>query len=116
MKYTIDNLEEYFRQYRKSIKTPRKFWGKIAEHFTWFHKWDSVLSYDMIEAKFSWFEGAKLNITVNAIDRHLKHNSEKTALLFEANDPNEASQHITYEEFSKARVFEKETAFASTFL
>jgi acetyl-CoA synthetase len=100
MEFTIHNLEAYFKQYHKSIRTPRKFWGKIADHFSWFQKWDKVLDYDMYEARFSWFEGAKLNITVNALDRHLKQRAGKTAILFEPNDPNEPAQHISYQELS----------------
>jgi acetyl-CoA synthetase len=98
MAYTIHDLEDYFKQYRRSIRTPRKFWGEIADNFSWNQKWDSVLDYNMSEAKFTWFEGGKLNITENAIDRHLEVRGKKTAILFEPNDPNEAAQHISYEE------------------
>ena len=98
MAYTIHDLEDYFKQYRRSIRTPRKFWGEIADNFSWNKKWDNVLDFNMTEAKFSWFEGGKLNITENAIDRHLEVRGEKTAILFEPNDPNEKAQHITYEE------------------
>ena len=98
MAYTIHDLEDYFKQYRRSIRTPRKFWGEIADNFSWNKKWDNILDFNMTEAKFSWFDGAKLNITENAIDRHLEVRGEKTAILFEPNDPNEAAQHITYEE------------------
>ena len=98
MAYTIHDLEDYFKQYRRSIRTPRKFWGEIADNFSWNKKWDNVLDFNMTEAKFSWFEGGKLNITENAIDRHLVNRSKKTAILFEPNDPNEKAQHITYEE------------------
>ncbi len=98
MAYTIHDLEDYFKQYRRSIRTPRKFWGEIADNFSWNQKWDNVLDFNMTEAKFSWFEGGKLNITENAIDRHLVNRSKKTAILFEPNDPNEKAQHITYEE------------------
>ncbi len=98
MAYTIHDLEDYFKLYRRSIRTPRKFWGEIADNFSWNQKWDNVLDFNMTEAKFSWFEGGKLNITENAIDRHLVNRSKKTAILFEPNDPNEKAQHITYEE------------------
>jgi len=101
MAYTIHDLEDYFKQYRRSIRTPRKFWGEIADNFSWNKKWDNILDFNMTEAKFSWFEGAKLNITENAIDRHLVNRSKKTAILFEPNDPNEAAQHISYEELHK---------------
>lgn len=97
--YTIKNLEHYFKAYKKSIKDPKGFWDKIAdENFTWYRKWDSVLEYDMQEAQFKWFDGAKVNITKNCIDRHLAKRGEKTAILFEPNDPKEGAQHITYNE------------------
>ena len=99
MGYRIKNLEHYFKQYKKSVKDPESFWSKIADkNFTWRQKWNAVLKYDMQQADFKWFEGAKLNITENCIDRHLTDKSDKTALLFEPNNPNEEAQHITYKE------------------
>lgn len=97
--YTIKNLEHYFKAYKKSVKDPKAFWGKIAdENFTWYRKWDNVLEYDMQEAEFNWFDGAKLNITKNCIDRHLAKRGDQTAILFEPNDPKEEAQHITYKQ------------------
>lgn len=97
--YTIKNLEHYFKAYKKSVKDPKGFWDKIAdENFTWYRKWDKVLEYDMQEARFKWFDGAKLNITKNCIDRHLAKRGDKTAILFEPNDPKEEAQHITYKQ------------------
>jgi len=100
--YHIKNLEEYFHVYGKSVREPDTFWGEIAEeHFTWRRKWDNVLNYDFTKPEIKWFEGAKLNITENCIDRHLKTRGEQTAILFEPNDPNEAAQHITYSELHR---------------
>lgn len=97
--YKVDNLEQYFKHYNKSIREPRKFWGKIAEeNFTWYQPWDKVVEFDMTEADVQWFAGAKLNITKNCIDRHLNKRGEKTAIIFEPNNPEEAAQHITYNE------------------
>lgn len=95
--YSIKSLEQYFKLYRKSIKKPNKFWGKIADdNFTWFQKWDKVLEYDMQKAEFAWFKNAKLNITKNCIDRHLANIGEKTAIIFEPNDPNESAKFYSY--------------------
>ena len=95
--YHIKTLEEYFQVYRQSVEHPETFWEEIAEeHFVWRHPWDKVLDWDFTKPKVSWFEGAKLNITENCIDRHLHTRGEKTAILFEPNDPNEAAQKITY--------------------
>ncbi|MFH6605008.1 acetate--CoA ligase [Maribacter algicola] len=95
--YHIKHLEEYYQVYRKSVRNPEGFWEEIAEeHFVWRKKWDNVLSWDFSKPEIKWFEGAKLNITENCIDRHLPTRGEKTAILFEPNDPNEEAQHITY--------------------
>jgi len=100
--YKIKNLEHYFKSYRKSIENPKKFWGKVArENFSWHQSWDKVVDFDFEDAKFEWFKGAKLNITENCIDRHLLDKGNKTALIFEPNDPNEHAQHITYTELHK---------------
>lgn len=95
--YHIKHLEEYYQVYRKSIENPELFWEEIAEeHFLWRKKWDKVLQWDFTKPEVKWFEGAKLNITENCIDRHLATRGDKTAILFEPNDPNEAAEHITY--------------------
>ena len=95
--YKIDNFEQYFKHYNKSIREPRKFWGKIAEeNFTWYQQWDKVVDFDMENADIKWFTEAKVNIVKNCIDRHLAKRGEKTAIIFEPNDPSEEAQHITY--------------------
>jgi len=95
--YHIKHLEEYFQVYRKSVRNPEGFWEEIAEeHFLWRKKWDNVLRWDFSKPEVKWFENAKLNITENCIDRHLATRGDKTAILFEPNDPKEEAQHITY--------------------
>ncbi|WP_418511688.1 acetate--CoA ligase [Corallibacter sp.] len=95
--YHIKHLEEYYQVYRKSIREPENFWEEIAgEHFLWRKKWDNVLSWDFKKPEVKWFEGAKLNITENCLDRHLATRGEKTAILFEPNNPDEPAEHITY--------------------
>ena len=97
--YHIKHLEEYYQVYRKSVRNPESFWDEIAEeHFLWRKKWDKVLEWDFSKPEIKWFEGAQLNITENCIDRHLHIRGDKTAILFEPNDPNEEAQHITYTE------------------
>ena len=100
--YHIKHLEEYFQVYRKSVREPENFWEEVAEeHFTWRKKWDKVLSWDFSKPEVKWFENAKLNITENCIDRHLLTRGEKTAIIWEPNDPSEEAQHITYKELHK---------------
>ena len=97
--YKIENLEQYFKHYNKSIREPRKFWGKIAEeNFTWFQQWDNVFDFNLADADIKWFTNAKVNIVKNCIDRHLAKRGEKTAIIFEPNDPLETALHITYNE------------------
>ncbi|TDN79840.1 acetyl-coenzyme A synthetase [Salegentibacter sp. 24] len=100
--YHIKNLEEYFQVYRKSVRDPENFWDEIAEeHFSWRKKWDRVLSWDFNKPEVKWFENAKLNITENCIDRYLFNRSDKTAIIWEPNDPQEEAQHISYGELHK---------------
>jgi acetyl-CoA synthetase len=100
--YHIKHLEEYYKVYRKSVREPENFWEEIAEeHFLWRKKWNSVLQWDFSKPEVKWFDGAKLNITENCIDRHLTTRGDKTAILFEPNNPEEKAQHITYNELHK---------------
>uniref|UniRef100_UPI00404AFA8B acetate--CoA ligase n=2 Tax=Gelidibacter sp. TaxID=2018083 RepID=UPI00404AFA8B len=95
--YHIKHLEEYYQVYRKSIREPENFWQEVAEeHFIWRQKWDTVLRWDFTKPEVAWFEGAKLNITENCIDRHLLTKGDKTAIIFEPNSPEEMAEHITY--------------------
>lgn len=97
--YKVHSLEQYFKHYNKSLREPRKFWDRIAdENFTWYQKWDKVVEFDMQEAEIKWFLNAKVNITKNCIDRHLAKRGDKTAILFEPNNPKEEAQHISYNE------------------
>ncbi|WP_298902846.1 acetate--CoA ligase [uncultured Psychroserpens sp.] len=97
--YHIKNLEEYFQVYRKSVRNPEVFWEEIAEeHFMWRKKWNRVLSWDFSKPEVKWFEGGQLNITENCIDRHLYTRGDKTAILFEPNNPDEEALHITYKQ------------------
>lgn len=97
--YHIKNLEEYFQVYRKSVRDPENFWEEIAEeNFMWRKRWDKVLEYDLSKPEVSWYKDAKLNITENCIDRHLYTRGDKTAIIFEPNDPSDAAEHITYKQ------------------
>ena len=96
--YRIKSLEQYFKHYRKSVKKPDAFWDHIASHFSWRQQWDSVFSADWENAGFRWFDGAKLNITENCLDRHLAERGGKAALIFEPNDASQPAETITYRE------------------
>jgi len=107
--YHIKHLEEYYQVYRKSVNYPEVFWEEVAEeHFVWRKRWNKVLRWDFTKPEIKWFEGAKLNITENCIDRHLRIRGNKTAILFEPNNPNEKAQHITYQQ-----LYERVNKFAN---
>ena len=94
----ISSLEEYKQQYQKSVENPEQFWGQIADTFTWRTKYDSVLSWDFNKPEVKWFDGAKLNITENCLDRHLQKRGDQTAIIWESNFTDEPSRHITYKQ------------------
>ena len=100
--YIIDTTKKYNENYNKSIADPEKFWSDLAKNnFSWYERWSKVLEWDFKKAKIEWFKHAKLNITVNCIDRHAKSNPEKTAIIFEPNNPNEKQKSLTYLELLK---------------
>lgn len=98
-KARISSLEEYRQKYEYSIRNPEEFWAKEAEeHLTWFKKWDKVLEHDFPNAKIKWFLGGKLNLSYNALDRHLNtHRKNKAAIIWEGDFPEE-NRTITYHE------------------
>ena len=87
--YQIDSIEAYHNAYNKSILDPEGFWSNIAQNFYWHKKWDKVLEWNFKDPSIKWFQGAKMNITENCLDRHLGTLGNKTAFLWEPNDPNE---------------------------
>ena len=102
IKFEIKNSEDYNKNYSAAIQNPEEFWATIAKkNFTWKRPWSKVLDWDFSIPKVSWFEGAQLNIAENCIDRHLETKGDKTAILFEPNNPNEPSEAITYNELHK---------------
>lgn len=94
----ITSLQDYKDTYKKSIEQPEQFWDEVAQSFVWKKKWDKTLEWDFSKPEVKWFQGGKLNITENCLDRHLEERGNKTAILFEPNNPDEAAQHISYKE------------------
>ena len=91
-------MDQYHAAYKKSIEQPEQFWGEIAETFRWKKKWDKVLDWNFSEPKIKWFEGGKLNITENCLDRHIETLGNKPAIIWEPNDPEEHHRILTYKE------------------
>lgn len=92
----INSFEQYEADYKKSIENPKQFWGEVAQNFQWRKPWFKVLSWDFNEPNIKWFEGAKLNITENCLDRHLATNGDTPAIIWEPNDPEKDSVTLTY--------------------
>jgi acetyl-CoA synthetase len=99
--FQITSLEQYHNDYIRSVDGPEDFWSSVAENFQWKKKWDKVLEWNFKEPKIKWFEGAKLNITENCIDRHLATMGEKPAIIWEPNDPNDRVRIVTYNRLHK---------------
>ena len=98
-RYNIDSPEKYSQLYKESVNEPEVFWSELASNnFLWEAKWSKVLDWDFRKAKVSWFKDAKLNITINCIDRHVKNHPDKTAIIFEPNNPNEEHKSYNYSE------------------
>ena len=92
------NLEEYNKLYKYSVDNPEQFWSDVADSFIWKKKWSKVLDYDFSKPKFEWFVDGKLNITENCLDRHVENTPEKTAIIFEPNNPDDETLHISYKD------------------
>lgn len=94
--YQIKSLAEYREAYQRSIQDPAAFWDSVAEHFTWRKKWDTTLEWNFNEPDVKWFQGGKLNITENCLDRHLEKLGNQPAIIWEPNSPDEQPRVITY--------------------
>lgn len=106
--YQIKSLEDYHQAWKQSIESPEAFWSSIASNFHWYKKWDQVLNWNFKEPSIKWFEGGKLNITHNCIDRHLTDKADQPAIIWEPNDPNEHHRVLTY-----AQLHEKVVQFSN---
>ena len=100
--YQLRTREAYEEAYRQSIHDPERFWGEIARHFQWQRPFYEVLRWNFREPSIRWFEGGQLNITENALDRWAAVRGNTPALIWEANDPQEASRTFTYRELLEA--------------
>jgi len=93
----IDDTK-YKEMYKRSIDDTEGFWAEQADEFLhWFRKWDTVMEYDYHKAEIKWFEGGKLNVSYNCLDRHLDTRGDQIAIIWEGDDP-AADRSITYRE------------------
>ena len=90
--------QQYQAMYQRSLAEPEAFWAEqAASHLDWFEPWHTVSDYDFNTAQIKWFEGGKLNVAYNCIDRHLATRAEQTAIIWEGDDPSQ-SEAITYQQ------------------
>ena len=108
MSYIIKTIEQYKSDYARSVENPEDFWADHAARFTWRKKWDKVLEWDFIKHDVQWFINGKLNITENALDRHVETQPDKPAIIWEPNDLNDEGLTLTYRE-----LYEKVCQFAN---
>lgn len=94
----ISSQQEFEQATKDAIENPEEYWAEHAESFTWKKKWDKVLEWEFDTPSVKWFEGAQLNITENCLDRHLAERGDKTAIIWEPNDPKEKVKRISYKE------------------
>ena len=94
--HTHIQKKQYEKMYKASIEKPEQFWTQKAEKFiSWFKPWDNLMVEDFTKGQVSWFVGAKLNASVNCIDRHLELRGNQTAIIWEGDNPEE-HKHISY--------------------
>lgn len=91
----INSMGQYKELWKRSIDDPEGFWGEIAEQYvTWFRKWDKVCEWNWEKSpEHKWFINGKLNVSYNCLDRHLKERGDKTAIIFEGNDPSDSKKY-----------------------
>ena len=94
----IKSLSEFKQAKVQAEENPGGFWSEVAREFHWKSPWKQTLDYDFSIPEVKWFIGGKLNITENCLDRHLATQPNKTAILFEPNDPTGEVQRLTYKE------------------
>ncbi|MFM1913526.1 MAG: hypothetical protein RIR51_1369 [Bacteroidota bacterium] len=94
----INSFEEYQVVYQKSLENPEGFWSDIAKNFQWEKPFSKIMEWDFNDYSVKWFEDGELNITVNALDRHLNTKGNQEAIIYEPNSPDETSYSLTYRE------------------
>jgi acetyl-CoA synthetase len=93
------SARDYERLYEESLQDPEGFWGRVAERLSWFRKPTRIkdVSFEAADFRIRWYEDGLLNVAVNCLDRHLGERADKTAILWEGDDPAQ-SRRISYRE------------------
>lgn len=106
----IKSRAEYDKLYKESIENPNKFWAEQAEQrLSWFKPFNknkvSDWSFNSKDLHVKWFEGGKLNVSYNCLDRHLVDKKNKAAIIFEGNDPNDWKVFTYYDLYREVNRF-----------
>lgn len=97
------DFAQYKKMYEESVKNPEAFWSQQAERLHWFKKWDEVKDVRYKSpVHIKWYDGGELNVSYNCIDRHLTTRADKTAIIWEPDNPQTPSKKITYRELHTA--------------
>lgn len=96
----INSMDQYGEMYQRSIEDPEGFWGEMADvNLDFYKKWDTVLDYEWGDnIRVEWFKGAKLNVSYNCLDRHLKTAKKNKAALIWQGEPVDDARTYTYQE------------------
>jgi acetyl-CoA synthetase len=92
----LNSFSAYKKAYAESVENPEQFWAERAADFEWSNAWDKTLDWNFETPNVQWFIGGKTNITINCLDRHLTNRADQQAIIWESNDPKEATQYYTY--------------------
>ena len=96
-----NSLDNYQSLRKNAEQNSNSYWESVAERIDWFDKWTTVNNTDYSKAHIEWFSNGKLNASYNCIDRHIENGlGEKTALIWQSNDPN-ISTNVSYNELLK---------------
>ena len=95
------SMSDYDKEYSESISNNDDFWRKKADRIDWFKKWSKISEVDFTIPRIEWFKDAKLNVSYNCIDRHIKNGQgDRITFFWEGNDPSN-SKKLTYHELHK---------------
>ena len=94
----ITSLQQYQEAYEESVQQPEKFWAGIANQFDWIKPFTKVIDWNFDDYSVKWFEDVQMNVTANALERHLKTIPDQAAIIYEPNEPGDEAITLTYRE------------------
>jgi len=98
MTVKINSLQQYYELKKLASENPDAFWAEQANIFHWVKPFDKVCGWDFEGPEVKWFLNGKTNIAYNCLDRHIEERGDKTALIWEPNEPGEELKKFSYRE------------------